>query len=279
MKKLLAVGAALCPMMLSLVLLGGCVLYGNDRSRVGTMEVCEEGDTVYFSLPMESFYFGFGEIQLAFDRTENTLVLAENKVECESVSECVLWGDTFPRGVVESAEGYEELAEKVEALDSRNEKYLTAFATKTADMIYGFCVIYKNATGFLSGGGQIDAKKVEQSILFSYDREEGQLNILSTLDGRIAVAFDGENAVYFYKEKYYLGDLSGKKEKYLCDDVAYDKGLTSYSYATIFEGGGWCVLYFHHRVESEAKSFEKYVVTDMGGTFYAELKISDGLKQ
>ena len=272
MKKLLAVGAALCPMMLSLVLLSGCALYGNDRSRIGTMGVHEEGDTVYFSLPMESFYVGSGEIRLAFDRAENTLSLAENEVECEPVSECVLWGDTFPLDVLEAAEGYEKLAEKVETLDSRNEKYLTAFATKTADMVYGFCVIYKNATGFRSGLGQIDAKKVVRSILFSYDRE-GTFSVLSTLEDRIVVAFDGENAVYYYKEKYYLGDLSGKKEQYLCDDAAYDKGLTSHSGAVFFEGGEWCVLYFHHRVDSEAKSFEKYVVTDMGGTFYAELKL------
>lgn len=270
MKKLLAAGAGLCTLMLSLVLLGGCALYGNDRSRVGTMGVCEEGDSVYFSLP-----FAGGEVTLAFDRAENTLSLAENNVECEPVSERVLWGDTFPRGLVEAAEGYEELAGQVEALDTRDEKYLTAFASKTADMVYGFCVIYKNATGFLSGGGQIDAKKVKKSILFSFDREEGELNILSTLENRVAVAFDGENVVYFYKEKYYLGDLSGEKEKYLCDDAAYDKGLTSYSHATFFEGGGWCVLYFHHSVDSKAKSFEKYVITDMGGTFYAEMKVPE----
>ena len=273
MKKLFAVGAALCPMMLSLVLLGGCALHAIDRSRVGTMGVYEEGDTVYFSLPMESFYFGGGELTLAFDRAENTLTLADDPVECEPVSECVLWGDTFPRGVLEAAEGYEQLAQQVETLDDRDEKYLTAYASKTADMVYGFCVIYKNATGFLSGGGQIDAKKVTKSILFSFDREKGELSILSTLEGRIVVAFDGENAVYYYKEKYYLGDLSGGKEQYLCDDEAYDKGLTSYSNAVFFEGGGWCVLYFHHRVDSEAKSFEKYIVTDMGGTFYAELKL------
>ena len=267
MKKLLAVGAALCPMMLSLVLLSGCALYGNDRSRVGTMGVCEEGDSVYFSLP-----FAGGEVTLAFDRAENTLTLAENNVECEPVSECVLWGDTFPRGILEAAEGYEQLAGQVEALDTRDEKYLTAYASETADMVYGFCVIYKKPTGFLSGGGQIDAKKVTKSILFSYDRE-GTFSVLSTLEDRIAVAFDGENAVYYYKEKYYLGDLSGEKEQYLCDDPASDQKLALHSHATFFEGEGWCVLYFQLRADNLGESFDRYIVTDMGGIFYAELKL------
>ncbi len=271
MKKLLAVGAALCPMMLSLVLLGGCAPHAIDRSRVGTMEVHEEGDTVYFSLPMEIFRFGGGEVKLAFDRAENTLTLAEHKAEYTPVSGCVLWGDTF-RGGLETAEGYEQLAEQVKALDGREYKYITAYASETADMVYGFCVIYKKPTGFLSGGGQIDAREITKSILFSYDRE-GTFSVLSTLEDRIAVAFDGENAVYYYKEKYYLGDLSGEKEQYLCDDPASDQKLALHSHATFFEGGGWCVLYFQLRADNLGESFDRYVVTDMGGTFYAELKL------
>ncbi len=271
MKKLTLILSLLLLTVPIVSLLGGCtLLYGNDRSSVILLAVREEGNRVLLTWDE---WAESRQKQIVYDREQNTLTLSETE-PAEEIPEPIFEGSTFPRESLIPAEGYESIVDRVLELDDSEEPYLTAFAQETSGMVYGFCVIYSGTVGFLSGGGNIDSRKAVKSVFFSYEKETEMLTVRGELEKRIAVAYDGTNAVWFSdgERTYYAGSPAGEGKR-VCGDAAYDDGLTHYSCARFYQGGGYCLLFFHHGDSNLSAEFDRYVLTDMAGTFSAELTI------
>lgn len=244
------------------MLLSGCALYGNDRSRTSLMTVENSDGQIVFRI--------FEEL-LVYDAS--TQSLRKEEAEWTEGPATVLRGDTFPRGELTAAEGYEGLKEKVLAYANNPEDPLiTALAWEQGGAVYGFCNVYKSATGFLSGGGQIDTKHIIRAILFRYEKETDTFTETGELKKCVVVAYDGEHAVYFKNREYFSKSGNAEPVK-ICDDEAFDTGMTSYGYARFHFGGGYCVFFFNHDKGNPKKQYHLYLLTTMAGEKLAELKI------
>ena len=248
--------------------LGGCALYGNDRSTVSLMTVEEREDGLAFVLTEDT--------TLLYDSAEGKLSLLE---EGAKPSEPILDGSTIGNHLLIAAEGFEtlresviEYAQDVYAQEDGYEPLVTALAYKENGAVYGFCNVYRSATGFLSGGGQIDAKKIVRGMTFSYCMETEELTVSEEFDKCVVVAYDGTCAMYFKNREYFVTGTSGETVK-ICEDIAYDTGLTHYSRAMFWFGGGYCVIYFHK--EGEWSLQESYLLTTMAGEVLAEYNFSE----
>ena len=254
--------AAFITILVSAILLVGCTFYGNDRSGTQLMEVETGEGQIAFRLANE---------RLVYDTSTKSLRLEE--AEWDYGPQAVLHGDTFPRGVLQAEEGYEALKEQALAFAVNAEDPLVhALAWDKDGTVYGFCNVYKSATGYLSGGGQIDTRHIVRAVLFTYDKETQVLTIKEELKKCVVVAYDGENAIYFRDREYFSKRESGTPVK-ICNDEAFDTGMTSYGYARFYFGGGYCVLFFNYDKGNPKKQYHLYVLATMQGEKLAELKI------
>lgn len=245
-----------------LLLIGGCAFYGNDRSSTFLIDVEERGEQIVFSLP---------ERALVYERADGTLEFTEGSIELPAV---VLEGANFPRYLLSAAEGYESLREKIiyhaDKIYPQDgcEPLLSALAYETGGAVYGFFNVYSSSTGLLSGGGQIDAKRIVSGVLFTFKRETESFTIIEVLDRSVIVAFDGASAVFFKDRTYYSESIGGEVVE-ICEDEAYDTGFTAYSYARFYFGGGYCIFYFHRDMGRDR--YDKYILVTMRGEKLAEL--------
>ena len=258
-KRLLAVAAIA---LVAVISLSGCALYGNDRSHTSLMEVTQDGQQIVFRLLDE---------RLLYDPSTQTL--SKEEAEWDYGPETVLKGDTFPRGTLEAKEGYEPLCEQVKALALNPEDPLIhALAWEQNGTVYGFCNVYSKATGFLSGGGQCDTKHIVRAVLFTYENET--LTIKEEIASSVVVAYDGTHVIFFHDREYF-SKSEGGEPKFICDDVAFDTGMTSYGYARFYFGGGYCVLFFNYDKGNAKKQYHLYVLATMAGEKLAELRIKN----
>ena len=262
MKRRFSAAAAVA--LIAVMLLSGCALYGNDRSSTSLMEVTEDGDG-------QRIICRLGEEQLIFDTAAKTLSVEET--EWTQVPETVLRGDTFPRGALEAKEGYEPLAEQVKSFAVKSDDPLIhALAWEQDGTIYGFCNVYSKATGFLSGGGQIDTKHIVRAVLFTYENES--LIVNETIDRSVVVAYDGTSAIYF-RDREYFSKSEGGTPKQICKDEAYDTGVTSYGYARFYFNSRYCVMFFNHDKGNSKKQYHLYILTTITGDKLGELRITN----
>ena len=250
----------------ALFLFGGCSLYGNDRS--GTTYIASEesdGKTVFYLTDGEALVWGNDEFSI------------ENSLPHKTQNKTVLSGSTFPRSVLQTEAEYAGLADKLKPLAVNEEDpYMQAYALKAADdTAYGFCNVYSSATGYLSGGGQIDAEKIVRGVYFSYDAQTDELTVQDEIEKGCIVAFNQTHLVYFYCEAYYAKAIGTDSEPVkICEDDAYDKGFTNYSYASFYFDDSNCILKFH--CDSNNKPIcENYVLCKMDGTLLARLQLTD----
>lgn len=258
MKRFLAFIGVIC---LILPVLSGCALYGNDRSNVGLLSAEEKEDTL-------GLYLSNG-LSLGFQREDGVLTLSE---EGRPVSSPVASGSTFPRNEVNYAEGYEGLKEEIESLSKDKGRGLyTVFAYRMGESVCGFVNFYRSAVGFLSGGGQISTDKFDCAVLFTY--REG--DFAPTEFGKLVIAYDGTYAVYFDAQTYYSAAVGTEDEPAaICEDAAFDTGMSHYSYANFSFGDGYIVLYFHNENGSYEfrKNYELYVLARMNGEKLGEYR-------
>lgn len=258
----------------ALVLFGGCALYGNDRSRAEYVHSYEENGKIYF-YNVTSMYVDDRDC-LAFDPLSGTLAFASaDPAETTCFADpAVLDGNTFPRGMLEADEDYEGLTEKLLALDGRETPYVQAYALKAADgSAYGFCNVYSSPTGMLSGGGQIDVKKVEKGILFTYSPLTDQLTVLEEFERGCVVAFNQTHYVYYFGRYYYAKEIGNADCVELCEDGAYDTGMTHYSHAEFYFNEEYCIVKFHRGYNNYKKDYDDFLLYRMNGEKLSELHV------
>ncbi|MBD5636267.1 MAG: hypothetical protein HDP28_00380 [Clostridia bacterium] len=260
----------------ALTLLCGCALYGNDRSRTDYVYTYEtDGKIIFYGV--ESVY---GGDRLVFDKDAGTLALEESAEEVCFADPAVLDGKTFPRNSFEAIEGYEGLTEKLlEFDDKKDAPCVQAYALKAEDdTAYGFCNVYTSSTGFLSGGGQVDVKKIDRSILFTYSPVTNELTVLDEIKKGCVVAFNQTRCIYFYDRSYYSKEIGKEDAVKLCEDGAYDTGSTHYSYANFYFNGDYCIFKFHRGYNNYKKDYDNFLLFTMNGKKLAELHVPSNFK-
>lgn len=255
--------SVICILLVCAAALCGCrgALYGNDRSTVGLMSVSSERGAVVLRASGATLSYSPAEKTLSALRTETNIDLPVP----------VLSGDTFPQGRLEYAEGYEKLAEEIGRLSEDPNRPITAFAYRAADgTVYGFCNIYSGSTGLFSGGGQIDADKIVRACLFHCE-SGGSFLLDGVLERCVAIAYDGTSAIFFSDRFYY--SRTGEETVKICEDEAYDTGMSHYGSAWFAFGSGYCLLYFKRGNADPALEYERYVLVTMAGEVLATLRV------
>lgn len=189
----------------------------------------------------------------------------------------VLRGSNAPRYSDYCGEGYEILPSLiVEKYESKGVKLVQYYGVECGEkgVCRGFINLYTRTSGYLSGGGQIDAKRIVAGIIFTYDSLSGEFAELYRLDKCNIVAFDFSHAIYFRSRKYYVRDFSADTEKYLFEDEAYDTGMTGYSYARFYFNERHFIAAMHHGELSEKNDYDRIIVTDFDGNILAKQKIT-----
>lgn len=255
----------------SLIPLCGCALYGNDRSDTRYVYSGEaDGKVVFYGV--ESTYYD--SFCLTYDPQTGELALKEITEEPCFADPAVLDGNTFPRHSFEASEGYEGLSEKILALDGRENPYVQAYALKAEDgSAYGFYNVYSSATGFLSGGGQIDVSKITKGVLFAYSPETDELTVLDELEEGCVVAFNQTRCVYYCDRFYYSKEIGGASAVRLCEDGAFDTGATNYSYAKIYFNEAYCIFKFHRGYGDDKKDYDDFLLYGMNGEKLSKLRV------
>lgn len=264
--------AAALVLLGSLIPLCGCALYGNDRSDARYVYSGEaDGKVIFYGV--ESVYGGNAD-RLSFDPATGVLALEEAAEEIDFADPAVLDGSTFPHRSFEASEGYEGLTEKILALDGRENPYVQAYALKAEDgSAYGFCNVYSSATGFLSGGGQIDVSKITKGVLFTYSPETDELTVLDEVKEGCVVAFNRTRCIYYCDRFYYSKEIGGASAVRFCEDGAYDTGATNYSYAKIYFNEAYCIFKFHRGYGDYKKDYDDFLLYGMNGEKLSKLRV------
>lgn len=277
MKKLFSVliaGACL----LSVILCAGCTgLNINNRADTAYLFPADAGDCyVYY---IGSVINGYGYLNVDKASGGVALETGEEREYAGDKYPAVAFGNDFPRYSDNCAEGYANLpsalSEKYEGDDIRHIQYYAVEYDRGSGSAYGFCNLYYSAAGFLSGGGNISADKLAAGVFFKYDKESGEVAEICRLEKCNIVAFNKGKLVYFKDEKYFSYDVATAAEKFICDDAAYDKGVTNYSYAKFFFDENICVIVMNTRFSNDANDFDTIVACTYGG----EILLSEKLKK
>lgn len=120
----------------------------------------------------------------------------------------------------------------------------TLFIQSNNGGIYGFVNAYAYTTGALPSGGSDGVSGISYGVFLKYNPADGTFDELCRVDGGCILAFD-EDTVLFYKNKAYYTQNVGSAADFICNDYAYDSGLTSYSYASFFFNDTHFVIYLH----------------------------------
>lgn len=256
--------------LLALLPLGGCKLYGNSRARTESVACYELASELRFCLREGQ--------TLVYDRKSAELSLDEKAGDFQPFAgRAVLDGNTFPRYRMEADEEYAPLMEQLLSR-ARNpeEPLIQGYALEgEAGTAYGFCNEYTSATGFLSGGGQIDVDKAYAAYYFTYDAASDELSVHDVVHRGCIVAFGKTHFIYYYQKAYYAQEINCASDAVkICKDDAYDRGLTNYSYADFYFSGDYCVMKFHRGYNNYKKDYDRYILCTMDGKTLGNIKIN-----
>lgn len=109
---------------------------------------------------------------------------------------------------------------------------------------YGFVNVYDHSTGMLFGAGVPGVSGISYGVFIEYVISTGEIMELLRVDGGCITAFDRDTVMFFKDEKYYSQSV-GKEPEFLLDDLAYDRGGTSYSSSYTYFNEEHFVLYMH----------------------------------
>lgn len=136
---------------------------------------------------------------------------------------CVLNGGTAPRDSFEIAEGYEKAENHLLSLclpDDRS--VLFAFGYESGDKVMtGFCNVYKDTVGYLSGGGNYGSEEISHSVLFTYDAAQDRFEERERVEG-LVVGYMDDRAVYWKDRKFYAIDFTMGESSFVAEDRYYN---------------------------------------------------------
>ena len=274
MKKVISI--MICAVMLTAA--SGCTTLLGSNSRANTLYLPPtETDTAYEYYILSSY----GGITVSVDKTSGnaTIEKSDREEEYPAVEyPTVLSGSDAPRHGYYCGEGYELLPELIKnRYETSQVKLVQYYGVEYGEsgVCLGFINLYTRTSGYLSGGGRIDAKRIVAGIIFSYDTHSGKFAQLYRMEKCNIVAFGGrERAIYFSNRKYYACDLPSGEETYLFDDEAYDTGMTNYSHVNFYFNERHFIADMHHGANSEKSEYDKIVVTDYDGNVLTSKKVT-----
>lgn len=250
----------------------GCVrLHGNNRADT-EYAVPEETDDEYI-YNISALTYVHQTLTINKQTGEATIAANGEKVEGDyAVPECVvLKGSNFPRYTTYSAEGYEALPELLEERYKKDgANFIQYYAVSYGGEVYGFCNRYSKTAGILFGGGQIACEYIISGAYFRYGAD-GSFTELKSLNKCNIMAFNDEGVIYYKNKKYYA--YADGAEKFLCNDEAYDGGLTSYSYVNVYFNGEHCLIIMHHSKTNYKKDYIRLAVCGYDGTLINSFKL------
>lgn len=183
----------------------------------------------------------------------------------------VLSGGSFPRNTTDLAPECEGLYDNLVERYYGKRGLKTYYAHDCGDgTVYGFCNVFNREIGYLSGGGQCGVEEIDFSVYFSYDIETGEFCEKAVYEGCNIVAYS-ENSVVYYRNKNYYCNVGGE-EIYLCEDMAFDSGISSCSHACFWFNSEYAVLRFYKRYVNSQKDYVATVVCDFSGNVLLNVK-------
>lgn len=270
MKKFLLaktlLSAAVCALCLSAF--GGCTgLNINDRSNTSYAEPSDGGDYWYYGLNLQAesgYALKIDKATGEFSLDGSGLLNGEDNDTADG--RVVLYGSDFPRREPCYAEGWERAVTALtETYEKQGVEYVQFYAvTYEEGLAHGFCNMYSSAAGFLSGGGNISADKIVGSAFFTVDGDGG-ITEIKYFEKCNVIAFNSDCVIYWKGEKYYAFDCVSGTEKYVCDDEAYDKGITNYSHSRFVFNADLCIIIMCRRYSDSSKDYYKIVACGYDG--------------
>ena len=256
----------------------GCATLLGSNSRANTMYLLPtETDAAY----TYDIYTGYGYITVTVNKASGEAAVEKSDREEEEYHTAkyptVLCGSDAPRNGDYCGEGYEQLPGLIRERYETSQVRLVQYYGVEGDekgICRGFVNLYTRTSGYLSGGGQIDAKRIVAGVIFTFDARSGEYKQLYRLEKCNIVAFSGNRVILFRGRKYYVCELNSGKEKYLFDDEAYDTGITNYSHVSFFFNERHFIADMHHGASSDKNEYNKIVVTDYDGNVLAAKKIT-----
>lgn len=140
-------------------------------------------------------------------------------------------------------EGYSGIASHV--LDCRLDEessVVYAYGCVESSALFGYVQVYKEASGV---HGNYAVEKISHSVLFEYDLETAEFEIVDKIYGAVVVAVHNNTAIYWKNEAYYQYDILKKTETLLTEDKAYDSGLQQQSWTAVLFNQEYCVIHFN----------------------------------
>lgn len=165
-------------------------------------------------------------------------------------------------------DGYDGVAKYIEGceLDNKN-SVVDACGYVTDGILTGFIQVYKDTSGV---HGNYAIEKIAHSIFFSYSAETDEFSSIKKFDDVVAVAFQGDVAIYWKDKAYYAYDLETDKETYLVEDKAYDSGISQLSTPAVFFNEEMCI--FHLVKGKTNENIEYMYVYDFSIDEFFDLK-------
>lgn len=282
----------ICLFAVFLTLLGGCKvdMNFNDRSRVEYCALHSDQNYHYYRTGYDGAIGGYeyvridratGESCFVTDGGEGGYIPGEPPEESEPQTWERQEGDftkaytiPAPPVILDSMDngwrGYTHVSEEnygvFENLTRKYEtdgvEFIHILLTDGGDgFFYGFVNVYDHSTGMLFSGGVAGVSGISYGVLIKYAANTGSTEELLKIDGGCIMAFDGDTALFFKGEKYYSQNV-GQDEKYLFDDLAYDRGATSYSSVQVYFNDVHFVVYMHSDDGKTRKNYAYIVGAD-----------------
>lgn len=160
------------------------------------------------------------------------------------------------RGYAEvSEENYKILKNLTEKYERDGAEFIHVYLLDGGDgTAYGFVNVYGHSTGLLFSGGTAGVSGISYGVFIKYLISSDETEELLRVDGGCITAFDRDTVMFFKNEKYYSQNL-GQEAKYLCDDLAYDRGITGCSFSFTLFNEVHFVLFMH---ADDGKSITDY---------------------
>jgi hypothetical protein len=254
------------------LLFSGCSLNINSRDDAYYIPSTFSGNDYVYDLSF-LVYFDYA-LKVNNNFTSATLIeVADSGNSFDRLSyPAVLCGNDFPNYTNDYAEGYEALPEllksKYESAKVAYTQYYAVEYDSQNKIAYGFCNLYSGACGFLSGGGNICVDKIVAGVYFSYSPLTGEFVELNSYTNCNLVAVNTKGVIYYKDKKYYANCGT---ETYICDDEAFDTGITNYSNVEVLFDSNICIIAMKRGYDHHDKDFMKIVVS----TYTANILYSD----
>ena len=269
------ISVVICAIMLTT--LGGCAALLGSNSRANTLYVAPVETETAYTYAIQSTY---GEYNVTLDKDSGEATIEKIGGEHEYYSmdyPTVLCGSDAPRDNDFCGEGYEPLPKLIaEKYENKKIKLVQYYGVEYGEegVCRGFVNLYTRTSGYLSGGGRIDAKRIVAGVIFTFNTRSKEFTELYRLNKCNIVAYNESRAIYFRDRKYYVRDLLSGREKYLFDDEAYDTGMTNYSHASFYFNERHFIANMHHGANAEKREYDKLILTDYDGNVLISKKLT-----